>query len=211
MWGELFRHLHVRGVSLIFGFYCHYKPCYPKHYQLMPHCELSFTHTPHTACMYLAYFNGLFLDLNKRRGASDVHRAAQKRVQLIMGGQFFAMGVLTLLCPSQVINIGTNPSLVQNTAGTRFVTRCFGSQATLQGVLLLTCDFKKRTWLWWGAAIVPFLIFNVLCSPLGPFPALSWLGVLGDGFGNIFFLGCCVFGYLKSKLAERNGIRDLDD
>ena len=145
-----------------------------------------------------------FADLNERRVMSDdAHLAAQKRIQLVMGGQFFAMGVITLLCPSHVIRYGTNPSIVSDSPGARFMTRCFGSQAALQGVLLLTCEFKTRTWLWWGAAIVPFLVFNVLCSPVGPFPALSWLGVLGDGIGNIFFLSCCVVGFLRSKLVTK--------
>ena len=116
-------------------------------------------------------------------------------LQRIMGGTFLAMGAGTVLLPSTVIDLCFNPDYSDNTAAERFIVRCFGSQAALQGVLLLTCEMKPSTWFWWGLGILPFVAFDILASPSGPYPMITWLGAAGDGIGNAIFLTCCYLAY----------------
>lgn len=121
-----------------------------------------------------------------------------KTLQNIIGGTFFAMGAGTMMFPSTIIDLSCNPEYFNNSPGERFLVSCFGSQATLQGLLLLTCEMKPSTWLCWGLGIVPFVILDAVVSPRGPFPVSTWLGVAGDGLGNAIFLTCCYLAYGQS-------------
>lgn len=124
---------------------------------------------------------------------------APKTLQRIMGGTFFAMGVGTMLFPSTVIDLCFSPEYFNNSQGERFLMSCFGSQATLQGLLLLTCEMKQSTWLKWGLGIIPFVVFDVYTCPKGPYPLVTWLGAAGDGLGNAIFLTCCYLAYRQSS------------
>ena len=116
-------------------------------------------------------------------------------LQRIMGGTFFAMGVGTMLLPSTIIDLCCNPEFFSNTIGERFIVCCFGSQAALQGLLLLTCEMKPSTWFWWGLGILPFVALDIMVAPSGPYPMSTWLGAAGDGIGNAIFLTCCYLAY----------------
>jgi len=117
------------------------------------------------------------------------------KLQMTLGGTFLAMGIGTICFPALVIEHCFNPAFFDNTAGERAVVGCFGAQAALQGVLLLSCEMTRETWRNWGLAILPFVAFDIYACPYGPFPICTWLGAIGDGLGNIVFLGCCLLGY----------------
>ena len=53
-----------------------------------------------------------------------------------------------MLFPDLVLKYMTNPAkgFDPNSAPQRLIMACFGAQATLQGVLLATCTFEKRTY-----------------------------------------------------------------
>ena len=115
--------------------------------------------------------------------------------QQVMGGTFLGMGLGTMLLPSLVMKTCFNPTYFNDTVGEHILVGCFGAQATLQGILLLSCSFRKRTWLYWGLGILPFVAFDLYACPWGPLPVLTWLGAVGDGLGNAIFLAACYLGY----------------
>lgn len=119
-------------------------------------------------------------------------------LQLVMGGTFFGMGLGTMLLPSLVMDTCFNPTYFSGTVGERVLVGCFGAQATLQGILLLSCRFRKRTWVYWGLGILPFVVFDAYACPWGPLPVLTWLGAAGDGLGNAIFLAACCLGYRRT-------------
>ncbi|CAJ1424956.1 unnamed protein product [Effrenium voratum] len=119
-------------------------------------------------------------------------------LQLVMGGTFFGMGLGTMLLPSLVMDTCFNPTYFSGTVGERVLVGCFGAQATLQGILLLSCRFCKRTWVYWGLGILPFVVFDAYACPWGPLPVLTWLGAAGDGLGNAIFLAACYLGYHRT-------------
>ncbi|KAJ3164173.1 hypothetical protein HK101_000490 [Irineochytrium annulatum] len=76
----------------------------------------------------------------------------------------------------------------------RVAMQCFGSQATLCGLLILSCRFTKESYRNFGLAMVPYLVFDVLAWRGG---MLTNLGAIGDGIGNIVFATCCWLAYHK--------------
>ena len=136
--------------------------------------------------------------------ASKPARSTQ-RLQLVMGGTFFGMGLGTMLLPSLVMDTCFDPAYFNGTVGERVLVGCFGAQATLQGILLLSCRFRKRTWVYWGLGILPFVAFDVYACPWGPLPVLTWLGAAGDGLGNAIFLAACYLGYHRTEDGDDTG------
>ena len=84
--------------------------------------------------------------------APSVPVPSTRTLQRVMGGTFFGMGLGTMLLPSLVVSSCFNPAYFRNTIGERVLVGCFGAQATLQGILLLSCRMCKNTWLHWGCA-----------------------------------------------------------
>jgi hypothetical protein len=77
---------------------------------------------------------------------------------------------------------------------------CFGAQAVLAGLFIVTSRFTRWTFLVYGIALLPFFWFNwyfVFSLPVfTPFMALDFLG-------NVVMLGLCWFGW---QAARREGI-----
>jgi hypothetical protein len=62
--------------------------------------------------------------------------------------------------------------------------RCFGSQASLCGILRLTSQFQPETYQIFGLSILPFFVFDVMAYQSG---YLTKFGAIGDAIGNIIF------------------------
>jgi hypothetical protein len=75
----------------------------------------------------------------------------------------------------------------------KFLTRCFGAQATLCGTILLSTKMEKISFQVFAASIVPFLFFDFIAWKKD---MLTLFGAVGDGIGNIIFL---VGSYLAIK------------
>lgn len=67
--------------------------------------------------------------------------------------------------------------------------QCFGSQATLCGILILSCKFTAETFKIYGLSILPYSAFDRLAWNAG---ALTVFGAAGDAAGNIIFAKCWV-------------------
>jgi hypothetical protein len=116
--------------------------------------------------------------------------------QTVIGTTFTTMGVATMFFPVTATRLGITSKFLGVTLINRgkewdlhpalkFTVRCFGAQASLCGLLLLSTRMEKFGYQVFSAAIVPFLIFNVIGWRKGIF---TTLGAVADGLGNIIFL-----------------------
>ncbi len=128
-----------------------------------------------------------------------------RRYQLWMGAVFTGMGVATLLFPTTVFQYCIHPqhhvdlfkSANQVQPIAQLVLQCFGSQATLCGIVILSSKFDKTTFKIFGLSMIPFFIFDAMAYQQG---FLTVLGAVGDAIGNVLFSVCCYKGYsIESK------------
>jgi len=90
---------------------------------------------------------------------------------------------------------------------TKLVMQCFGSQATLCGILILSTEFTANSFKTFGLCILPYFVFDGLAFSNGH---LTTLGALGDAAGNVVFLACSWLGYRIVKAdEEKEGKRSL--
>eukprot|EP00804_Cyclotella_cryptica_P031242 CCRYP_011071-RA/>CCRYP_011071-RA protein AED:0.41 eAED:0.41 QI:267/1/1/1/0/0/2/409/159 len=141
---------------------------------------------------------------------------AQPTAQRVMGIVFAAMGAITMMFPRFVLDFcfprdfllsPSNSCVVSPSTSFSpllsyapillLLVRCFGSQACLCGLLILTTTFNKRTNLYFGLAMIPYLLFDFVGYING---ALTLLGAIGDALGNLVFVACCFLGYHKGDV-----------
>lgn len=113
-----------------------------------------------------------------------------------MGSVFTGMGLVTMLCPEQVTKLSFSKELLKEgcTPALKLAMQCFGSQASLCGLLILSSRFTKRTWRNFGLAMVPYFVFDAYFWKQG---ALTTFGAVGDAAGNVVFSLCCYLGYVN--------------
>lgn len=127
----------------------------------------------------------------------------------IIGVTFTGMGAITLLFPGTTLYYSLTPSsYLSITKGLqpsdvivpemKLMTQCFGAQATLGGIIILTSQFSKFTFKIFGLSMIPFYWFDYMAWSWG---IISPLGAIGDAIGNTIFCVCSWMGY---KTLERN-------
>ena len=124
--------------------------------------------------------------------------------QSVMGGAFTMMGVTTMLFPRQILELSFNKRFLSDLSPTKsetLLTSCFGAQASLCGMLILSSTFTKKTYKYFGIAILPFFVFDYYFWQI---EALTTFGAVGDLAGNVLFSLCCYFGYQEAKNEEDN-------
>ena len=122
-----------------------------------------------------------------------------RKAQMFMGTVFTGMGLATMLFPKVTTELSFSKTFLGKegvTEPVKLVMRCFGSQATLCGLLILSSDFKADTFRNFGLAIIPYFIFDIHYWRSG---ALTNFGAAGDAVGNIIFAACCLAGYSTVK------------
>jgi hypothetical protein len=158
-----------------------------------------------------------FDDLAKASFAMDAADAQLQQLQTGMGLVFGLMGLGTMLLPRTLIPLSltpaaltgspllSSPAVLQHSISPalELTFRCFGSQACLCSLLILTSKFTSSTWKCWGVGMLPFFAFDWLAFSLG---WLTPLGAMGDFAGNCVFVACSYQGYhlsLKQEQARR--------
>lgn len=117
--------------------------------------------------------------------------------QLVLGGVFSLMGLGTMLLPEPILKISLKNAELAYSPELSLVFRCFGAQATLCGLLLLSCRFTKTTYRNFGLAMIPFFFFDYWAWQAN---YITSLGAIGDAAGNVVFSVCCYLGWQKKSV-----------
>ena len=116
-----------------------------------------------------------------------------------MGSVFTGMGLLTMISPKVAAEMSLTKDFLGKdgvTPALKLVMQCFGSQASLCGLVILSSNFTARTYRNFGLAMIPYLMFDYHCWANN---ALTTFGALGDVAGNALFAACCAVGYKLLK------------
>lgn len=125
-----------------------------------------------------------------------------RQIQLVLAIVFLGLGGWALLMPGTVISLVFREDYKIDTAASRLLMGCFGSQAVLTGTVLALTRFSARGFLVFGiVGSVPFFVFNFyFCFVIPMFT--SWM--LLDFVGNISILVLCIWGR-RVRLTETSG------
>lgn len=121
----------------------------------------------------------------------------RNNLQTLLGGVFGGMGVATMLFPVKITELSFRKEFLGPegvTPALKLAIQCFGSQAALCGLLILSSKFTRRTYRNFGLAMIPYFVFDWYFWQSG---ALTDFGALGDAAGNVIFTLCCLAGYSK--------------
>eukprot|EP01113_Clastostelium_recurvatum_P031943 TRINITY_DN4045_c0_g1_i1.p1 TRINITY_DN4045_c0_g1~~TRINITY_DN4045_c0_g1_i1.p1 ORF type:complete len:164 (+),score=20.04 TRINITY_DN4045_c0_g1_i1:50-493(+) len=137
---------------------------------------------------------------NRTRSAGGVRRYATP--QFVMGTLFTGMGLAVIALPDLTLRLSVPHEFLYRgviegggiPASTVLMAQCFGAQASLAGLLILSSKFTASTYRVFGLAMAPFFAFDVWGYAAG---RLTAFGALGDGFGNLVFSVCCYLGWRK--------------
>ena len=122
-----------------------------------------------------------------------------RTAQRLIAATFLILGGWCLLAPASIIDLAFQPAFRSGTYLDRFLIACFGAQACLAGLFAATARFSRTTFAAYGAALLPFFVFDWYFYAV--VPLLTPLGLL-DAVGNLAMLLLCVVGWRDSP-AER--------
>ncbi|KAJ1555583.1 hypothetical protein HK405_000019 [Cladochytrium tenue] len=134
-----------------------------------------------------------------------------------MGGTFTAMGLVTLLLPETTMRLSLHPTALASLSdavtttttttaikpAARLLMQCFGAQATLCGLVLLTAELPRRAFVAFAAGVVPFFAFDWWAWRRARF--LTAAGAAGDALGNVVFVGLSWTAVRALAAAEVDG------
>eukprot|EP01032_Pedospumella_encystans_P016802 gene16802-19154_t len=112
-----------------------------------------------------------------------------------MGSIFTSMGLATMIFPKMITELSFNKEFLGKDGVTpplKLAMQCFGSQASLCGLLILSSKFTSRTYRNFGLAMIPYFVFDYYFWSNG---ALTTFGAAGDAIGNTVFASCCFLGH----------------
>ncbi|KAJ2991530.1 hypothetical protein HDV02_003745 [Globomyces sp. JEL0801] len=136
----------------------------------------------------------------------DAHKSKNlANIQRVLGMTFGCMGLVCVMFPETTLRLSLSNSCFREIVipdaqtgqlviarSASLMMRCFGSQATLCGTLLLSANLSKFTFKVFGLSMIPFFVFDLVAWQLD---LISSFGAVGDALGNIVFTICCWKGY----------------
>ncbi len=126
------------------------------------------------------------------------HDVAQRPRQ-IMEAAYLALGLATMALPDVMLDISVqDPS--QGNDLTRLVFQCFGFQATLCALVILTSRFRAVTYLAFAAAVIPVFVFDYWFWTVEP--VLTGFGAAIDAVFNVIFVTMCWIGFQQERRAD---------
>lgn len=121
-------------------------------------------------------------------------------IQRILGSIFLILGLWVLLFPGHAEQTALSPAHYIGTHASAVLIGCFGAQAVLCSILLLTAVFTSRTFLIFGlVGSIPFFIFNYYFLYVVPI-FNNWMFL--DFIGNIGILLCGIAGWRIERNEE---------
>ncbi|KAI9010202.1 hypothetical protein DFJ74DRAFT_645947 [Hyaloraphidium curvatum] len=136
----------------------------------------------------------------RKRPLRDAPPIAMATPQRVLGTVFLGMGLGTMFAPQDtLIPLCFKPDFLGPAGASpplKLVMQCFGSQASLVGLLLLTTKMTKTSYKAFGIAMIPYIVFDYMFWRRG---ALTNFGAAGDFAGNLIFITCCYLGYQEAE------------
>lgn len=118
-----------------------------------------------------------------------------RRLQLAIAAVFFILGGWCVVAPGNVIALGVRPEYQTDHALALITMGAFGAQAMLAGLFAAFAQFTQRTFAAFGAAILPFFVFDWWFYAVVP---VFNEFILLDALGNAIFIALCARGYFLS-------------
>ncbi|HEV7661709.1 MAG TPA: hypothetical protein VGO55_17855 [Allosphingosinicella sp.] len=119
-----------------------------------------------------------------------------RRIQWAIAAVFFILGGWALLAPRSVIALTLLPEYRVGTPILPFAIACFGAQAMIAGLFAAFARFTKATFLAFGVALLPFLVFDIWFTFVDP--VFTSLGLL-DAVGNVIMFALCMIGWRRAE------------
>lgn len=112
--------------------------------------------------------------------------------QRLLALPFGVLGAWCLAAPGMVESLTVRPEHQHNSETTAILIGCFGAQALLNALFILSSKFTRRTFFAYGVALSPFFAFNYYFIFVRPI-FNQWLAI--DFVANLFMLALCVIGW----------------
>ena len=120
-----------------------------------------------------------------------------RTAQGLIAAIFLVLGAWCLLAPQMVLDLGLRPDFRTEAAVVPVFVACFGAQAMLAGLFAATAIFTRRTFLFYGVALLPFLVFDYWFFAVVP---MFNEFILLDLIGNLFMLALCWIGWRRAEI-----------
>ena len=120
-----------------------------------------------------------------------------RTIQYLLASVFFVLGGWCLISPSSVLALAIRPEYQSDARIVPILMGAFGAQALIAGLFAAFSEFKKRTFVAYGAGLLPFFVFDYYFYAVEPM--LTRVGLL-DAVGNVAMLALCFAGW---KAADR--------
>lgn len=126
-----------------------------------------------------------------------------KHIQYLLGVIFLILGLWALAFPAHVEGLVLSPEHFIGSTSSAVLIGCFGAQAILCAVLILSTTFKAQTFLLFGLiGSLPFFVFNYYFVFIVPV-FNQWMII--DFAGNLGILLCGIAGW-QIKQREENAV-----
>lgn len=126
------------------------------------------------------------------------HSQAAFAAQRLQGLIFLFMGGACVVAPGPLLRLSLTKLPPFDNTATLLIFQCFGAQACLCSLLLLTARMDAGAFKAWAMAMLPFLVFDAYFYQNG---MLTTFGAVGDGVGNVLFIALSFHGARQAAAA----------
>lgn len=119
-------------------------------------------------------------------------------LQRLIAVPFITLGGWALVAPQSVLDLAVRPEMQVTGPLAPLLMGCFGAQAVLCSIFILTSRFTRYSFAVYGVALLPFFWFNYHFYFVQP--VINAVMAV-DCIGNIIMLILCILGW-KTAVAE---------
>ena len=117
-------------------------------------------------------------------------------IQRLLAAVFLVLGGWCVIAPESVLDLTIRPQFRVNAPIESFLTAGFGAQALIAGLFAATARFTRTTFMAYGLALLPFLVFDYWFYRVEP--VLTPIGLI-DAVGNLIMLALCYAGWRRAE------------
>ena len=119
------------------------------------------------------------------------------RIQHLLAAIFFVLGGWCLVSPGSVLDLAIRPEWRSDDPIVPVLIGAFGAQALIACLFAATARFTRTTFALYGAALIPFFVFDYYFYAVEPM--LTEIGLL-DAVGNVVMLILCWLGWKRAPV-----------